>query len=61
MCTHVASEDAFSCPNPWLMCHQVNAEPVESYQQMGFHRGYYNPNEDMREEVEGGRRSWPLP
>lgn len=55
MHTHVATEDAFSCPNPWLICHQVNAEPVESYQPMRFHQGYYNLNEDMRQEVQRGR------
>lgn len=26
------SKDAFACPNPWLICHHVDAEQVESYQ-----------------------------
>lgn len=37
------------------MCHQVNAEPLESYQPMSFHQGYYNLNEDMGQKVEEGQ------
>lgn len=36
------SKDAFTCPNPWLICHHVDTELVESYQAVGFYQGYRN-------------------
>lgn len=50
---HVSYEDAFT--NPWLICHQVGAELVESYQPFCFHQGYCNLNEDLWQEVAGGQ------
>lgn len=52
MNTHVCLRGRIQLSQPWLMCHQVNAEPLESYQPMRFHQGYYNLNEDMGQEVE---------
>lgn len=60
MHAHVVSEDALSCTNPWLICHQVNAEPVESYQPMCFHPSYYYLNEAARLEVEEGKQAFTL-
>lgn len=40
------------------MYHQVNAEPMESYQQMSFHQGGFNLNENMRHEDGTGGKKW---